>query len=449
MPYLTPETLPPTDECRRLLIPDSPEWLALISGALTELSFRWNWQQKGISVDDTLQAVQGIIASYYNQPCTDPEACVTEEGTRVIRLTATGRWQELINGTWQEPTGDLEIEPTPARTEPSEIDRLCLASKNAVNCLAQLYEEVTDALDEFGAIEPVVAVMLAGIAALVAAFVSAAAAAFVALGSFAVEQFFQLLSTIGYDLWSPAYEEDLYCLFLNNASDDAGVVSFDYPNIVNEIHGWMDRVDLDFQRKQLTLQVLYLLNIIGGPGIDWAGTTTAISDDDCSDCGEWCYEFDFTAANGGFSYVAQSSPIFWQSVPVWVSGQGWVAGEARQTSSNNRWHGASIEKSFSSTTVTYVEMRYSATAGQCATGSNCDTYSLVDNAGVIQSGEWVGSPTPGVYSWSGSRTMTKISARIQDSFCTNACTPSGASVITKLILHGTGTNPFGTDNCSP
>lgn len=447
MPYLTPETLPLTLECRRLLIPKSPEWLAVVSGALTELTLKWNWEQYGITVEEALAAANAIVASYYNQPCTDPETCVTEEGTRIIRLMPGGLWEELINGTWQEPAGDYAIEPTPARTEPSELDRLCLASKNAVNVLRELYEEVTDAFDEFGAIGPVIAVMLAGIAALVAAFVSTAAAAFVVLGASAVEDFFQLLGTITFDLWNEEFETLLYCLLLDNATSEGSVVHFDFDAVNTALHDEVSGTSLDIQRKQLCLQILYLLNIIGKPGLEWAGTTTAITDDDCSECDSWCYEFDFTTGDGGFAYVTQSSPIFWQSVPVWSSGLGWLAGQARQTSSNNRWQGASIVKSFSSTIVTSVEMYFSAAAGQCSTGSNCDTWSLVDNAGVIANGEWVGASPAGYKAWTGSRTMTSISARIQDSFCTNACTPSGGSVITKLRLRGTGSNPFGSDNC--
>jgi len=321
MPYLTPETLPTEDQCRRLLIPSSPEWLAIVSGALTELTLTWNWQQKGITVSEALDAAQAIVESYYDQPCTDPDACTTEEGTRVIRLVPGGAWQELINGTWQTPTGDLEIEPTPARTEPTEADRLCLAAKNSVNSLKLTYEEVTDLFDEFGAIEPVVAGMLVFIGAVVAAFVSVAAAAFVALGGFAIEKFFQALGTISYDLWNADFEEFLYCTFLEHATDDSGVVSFDYDAIVKDINDEIAGVNLDFQRKQLATQVLYLLSIIGAPGIDWAGTTTAISDDDCSDCtDEWCAFFDFTVDNGGWSVNSglgtYSSGIGWQTTYV-------------------------------------------------------------------------------------------------------------------------------------
>ena len=45
MPYLTPESVPVDSVSRALLIPNSPLWLAIVSGALLELCNRSNWEQ--------------------------------------------------------------------------------------------------------------------------------------------------------------------------------------------------------------------------------------------------------------------------------------------------------------------------------------------------------------------------------------------------------------------
>lgn len=448
MPYLTPETLPLTHECRRLLIPDSPEWLAIVSGALTELTLKWNWQEKGISVDDAIQAAYAIVDSYYNQPCTDPDACTTEEDTRVIRLVPGGEWQELINGTWQTPEGDYEIEPTPARSESSEIDRLCLASKNSVNSLKALYEEVTDAFDEFGAIEPVIAALLAGIGAVVAAFVSVAAAAFVALGAFAIEQFFQLLGSISYDLWSEDFEEMLYCIFLNNASNDDGVTHFDYDAIVADLNEEMNGLSLDFQRKQLALQVLYLLSIIGKPGIEWAGTTTAVTDDDCSECDTgWCYLFDFDVDDGdwvgGTAFV--TTPI-----GTW-DGTKWNYTDAVNTATNpdqgNR--GVTIEREFDMTEVTSVEVLFSINKGTFYnSAANCVIVQLgATNVITVTAAAQANGDDIGV-AWSGSATVDIINLLIRSSADNSSpYSYSGSTSISRVIMRGNGTNPFGSNNC--
>jgi len=46
--WLTPSSIPASSTCRALIFPDSTEWLALISGALIELTLPYNWEKFGI-----------------------------------------------------------------------------------------------------------------------------------------------------------------------------------------------------------------------------------------------------------------------------------------------------------------------------------------------------------------------------------------------------------------
>lgn len=45
--WLTPSSLEASTTCRRLLIPDSVEWESLVTGALLELCFPYNWEPFG------------------------------------------------------------------------------------------------------------------------------------------------------------------------------------------------------------------------------------------------------------------------------------------------------------------------------------------------------------------------------------------------------------------
>jgi len=45
--WLTPDTLPSTATRRALLIPDSPIWEAIVTGAILELTYNFNWEQFG------------------------------------------------------------------------------------------------------------------------------------------------------------------------------------------------------------------------------------------------------------------------------------------------------------------------------------------------------------------------------------------------------------------
>jgi hypothetical protein len=442
MPYLTPETLPLTDQCRRLLIPDSPEWLAIVSGALTELTLKWNWQEKGITVDEAIEACYAIVASYYNQPCQDPDACFTDEGTAIIRRVPGGLYEQLIGGEWVNPEGDYEIEPTPPRTEPSELDRLCLASKNAVNVLKQLYEEVTDEFDEFGAIGPVIAAMLAGIAALVAAFVSAAAAAFVVLGAAAVEDFFQLLAIVTFDLWNDEFEELLYCILLENAESEGDVVHFDFDAIVSALYDQVEGVDLDLQRKQLCLQVLYLLNIIMKPGLEWAGTTTAITDDDCSDCDFWCREFDFTVDNGGWSGSITGSTASYSSGVGWISSGVFSSG-------TQRYRSILIEIPFASREIIYAKVEYSASYGQLTLPN--EATGLVSFNGFTNQVYRINTPSvpSNPILWEGSQSATSCRVQIMVGCRGGSVDPGGTGTITKITLKGRGEDPFSTGSECP
>lgn len=45
--WLTPDTIPTQNTCRALSIPDDPEWLAIVAGALYLLTQQDNWEQSG------------------------------------------------------------------------------------------------------------------------------------------------------------------------------------------------------------------------------------------------------------------------------------------------------------------------------------------------------------------------------------------------------------------
>lgn len=47
MPYLTPDTPPAGTICRTITIPDDPEWLAIVNGALLELTRTRNFEKFG------------------------------------------------------------------------------------------------------------------------------------------------------------------------------------------------------------------------------------------------------------------------------------------------------------------------------------------------------------------------------------------------------------------
>lgn len=69
--YLTPETIPASDTCRVLLIPDSVEWIAIITGALQALAYPEAWQKYGtVTPEEAASKVQDMVDQFtFNGDC--------------------------------------------------------------------------------------------------------------------------------------------------------------------------------------------------------------------------------------------------------------------------------------------------------------------------------------------------------------------------------------------
>jgi microcystin-dependent protein len=68
--FLTPSSIPDARRCRGLSIPDSPEWLALVAGALATLIHESDWEPFGaVSPEDAADAAFSVLASYYDEGC--------------------------------------------------------------------------------------------------------------------------------------------------------------------------------------------------------------------------------------------------------------------------------------------------------------------------------------------------------------------------------------------
>lgn len=64
--WLTPDNLPVGRQCRTLRIPDDPFWLAIVSGAVLELTKQHNWEKFGTqTVEDCAAAMAGLLDDYY------------------------------------------------------------------------------------------------------------------------------------------------------------------------------------------------------------------------------------------------------------------------------------------------------------------------------------------------------------------------------------------------
>lgn len=80
MPYLTPDEAPETTRCRALLIPDDKEWLALVTGALSELTHDYNFEQFGMATpQEVAQRFIDMLAEYVDCVPTMSDLIIIEE----------------------------------------------------------------------------------------------------------------------------------------------------------------------------------------------------------------------------------------------------------------------------------------------------------------------------------------------------------------------------------
>jgi len=283
MPYLTPEVLPEGDYCRPLFIPANSDWLAIVSGALTELVKPYNWERQGsVTVAEAVARMQLMIDQYYEVLCTD--ICELPEGGSIIRIGLHGELEQLIDGEWGEPTGDYIIPPPAAREGGTEEDQICLAAKNAVSALHELYSSLSDSFaSTLSTIEAFDAMV--GVATIYFGFEFAP----ITYGIYAfLSAIFQgvylALSYLTADLWTDDFSRQIECFLVACASNDAGVVTFDWDCFGEKLNSLANDFELSELQIRLYLQVGYLLQFIGGAaGLNLAGATMEITEGEC-DC---------------------------------------------------------------------------------------------------------------------------------------------------------------------
>jgi len=278
-----------------LFLFEDKEWAQWILGALEPLAYAYNFYESGdLSPDEAAEAFRLIIqdAPYNLKTCANPA------GGKIIRVAPNGHVQQLSDSnTWEDPTGDYEIPPVPARTDGSPPDQICLASKNAAHVLELLYENVTDSFnDDLDSTEAATALVL-GIISLIGVEFAPITFALVTFFGIVFGVLYGLLEFIGADLWDENFTEALVCILQECATNDAGVVTFDYECFNNKLAAQVVINTLTVEQLRLFGQIQYLLLVIGGvDALNQAGATTAITDDDCSFCeGAWCYEWSSAA----------------------------------------------------------------------------------------------------------------------------------------------------------
>jgi len=435
MPYLTPEDFGEGDNCRPLSIPATSEWLAIVSGALTELTKGYNWEAFGaLTVEECTERMQEMIAAYYDDPCGS--TCDIGEGLPPFRLNQEGHIEQLIDGEWLPPEGEYEIPAVPSRGESTPEDRRCLAAANAANVLEQVYESLTESFSEDRTLEEAVGFVI-GILATKFFWVAPIAAGMALLALAAMEIVYLLVEFFTADLWDSDFTDALRCILYDCSIDTGSVVTFDYSCVQGKLQKTLLYADLSLAQIRLLIQISYLLNALGGvDALNAAGATTEIDEAECDECfTEWCYRwFGTLYTDDGWSYGSYAG-----SDLTTYDGNKVIGGNSPGSPYGiflDMTHGT-IDGNL---TFIGVGIEWSRTAGS---GEN---YAIIyiNGVDVAHSPNFSGTNEMAFY-WTGDRddvTSIHILAGVE----TNPGW-DGYLRITSLTMRGAGDNPISEDNC--
>lgn len=429
MPWLTPDSIPEDDDCRPLSIPADSVWLALVSGALTELTQKYNWQKFGtLTVDETVAKMQEIVDAYYAGGC----GCTLPDGGRIIRIGEHGHIEELGDGgSWGDPTGDYVIPPPAAREGGTELDQKCLAAKNAVNVLEQLYETLSEAwASHLSEAEAGTEFIIAAVAIIGFEFAPI---------TFGIIAFFEVvfaalytaLEYLGADLWDENFTDQMVCFLLDCAVNTDGVVTFDWDCFMADLNSLTDSFGLTELQLRLYLQVSYILYFIGGiDGLNLAGRTTEISDDVCGACG-WHACIDLTAGMEVFSFIGTSGGEWDGGIKPTVV---YVGGDPARPRKQAYFEIATLD----SCTITRLRQTYTRTCGVNPGSFAYNSFAHNDYASILAV---TTSCDGGPYQWDGGAVVTDLQSNIASGGSDAGSSDLGDALLTLVEIWGTDDPP--------
>jgi len=443
MPWLTPNNIPEDDECRPLFIPHSAEWLAIVSGAILELTRSWNWEEFGeLTPEECAERMLIMQQQFYEGNCLD---CTLPSGGRIIRIGFSGHFEEMINGEWGAPQGDYAVPAVPARTGGTPEEQRCLAAANAENVLAELYEEVTDMFNNHISQAEALFALGVSIGLAIAPPLGLLAGSVLAISLIAFGEFFAFMDFLTEDVWDNNFSEALRCFLYECSLNDAGVVTFDVDCVWEKMKNEGNPFDLSFSAQRLLGQVGFLLSIIGIEGLNLAGATTAITSADCDDCDDaWCFVFDFEEVSGSafFSPLTRNG-----CVASWSAGVGWTAtlgGGCAPVAGNDVI--SSVCATFDATFIRKIVVvgtsngRNEARTCAAIAANACNFaggFSITE--GLFPNGTLVGVERVI------NNTITQVVAEFQND--ANAIQAQGTAIVKSIAIYGNGECPFGEPNC--
>lgn len=414
--YLIPDVLDP-DECICVCVPvpNDERHIQAFKAQLFALSRWWTWERDSLKRGKDAAAVWAGIYECVEARMDNNCGCGGSTAPEpMIRFAPDGTLEASYDGgqTWQPaPQLDprltsIQFPPMPgADGDAKRCNAAWAAAKVIEDDIIQKFAETEVGITIFGVIVAAIALYLSAgaLTPLVMAIVGAAMQA----GSAAIQAAFTA------QVW-----EDFRCILYCNMGDDASFTVEQWQAVKIDINGTFTGI--------VATLLDGTVNAFGSVGMTNAARSNRASGTGCDTCpceAVWCYEFDFLTVDGGFANVSGSN------YGNWVSGQGWVSETVPGSGGQSIW----IKRDFVSViTRVEIDVTWTNTTGRNIQVNTQDT-ALISDVG--------GAPLSHTFTWDGLRSATQL-----------VLNPSGGTGnvvrITRLLVRGEGTNPFGADNCA-
>lgn len=290
--FITPPSLPPTTYCRRLLIPNSPEWIGTVTGALMDLIYPSAWKQTtGISAEEAADRAREMFNLYLNSgndgECGDMACC--GELAIIYRVNPeTGFVEQSSNNgtTWTPAAGGFSsviVEPIPPVLNGVAVNK-CDAAQNLSDQVEVWIDQVSSDFDTAGSLlafaEGVLIAIVAAltlilsagaltpIQALVLPTLGAALTAAWAAGKAAFDAY-----------WTTTNKEIVRCNAYCNIGDNGAFTDAQFSAFWN---------DCNVELPSAPAKMLFMgfLSSVGRQGVNLMAATGGTVGGDCSACGD-------------------------------------------------------------------------------------------------------------------------------------------------------------------
>jgi len=413
--YLTPDSIPVGRFCRRISVPDSPEWVGLVDGVLSVLFSPDAWRQNGaLTPDEAAEEWQRMVLSAWTG-----DDCITPCPV-VWRIDVDGVYQYSEDGGETWTTDEDPMGPPEPRTEPTDEEKKCAAAANAAYVYRQLYDQAVEYYNDN--VEPALALTSLVSGVMLGIFFPPAVPFVEAIFGIA----YSVLEYFTSGQFDDDIEREFKCILIDEANvAPDGTVTFEFEDVRTLVNAKM------FENP-VWIAISYFLNTFGEDALNRAGATTAVEDADCADCGDgWCYRWDFR--DSLFDWTIPVSGVTGNPLGEWVPGMGIkvvaIGGGFSNYAYPNRDFGDGPLVEFRRVGLNVVE---------CETGfllrlrHNADISTLTD---VCELGEHVYAGGGGFLEDEGVL-MTTDGAGVGDIY-----------IQYFEVGSSSGSNPFGEDNC--